>query len=146
MSKSVEHPANRDLPVDCGAAADAAAAPIDHRLLEIGATRLERTPHILLIVFAGENYSGWIRDSHLGGRLRGAVVGTRFEQQYPARGIFRQPRSKHGARRACTHDDDVVVIRHPSRFAHSSGSRNYIVSVVSRRPGDLPYADRRSTY
>ena len=46
----VEHPANRDLSVDCGAAAGAATAPVGHRRLHVGAPRFQRAPLVLLHV------------------------------------------------------------------------------------------------
>ncbi len=75
-----EHPANRDLAVDRGAATGAASAPIRHRCLHVGAARLQRAPLVLLHIFRAEKDRSRIGDPHRLGRLGGAIVRPGLEQ------------------------------------------------------------------
>ena len=105
----LERRANRDLPVYRGAAADAAPAPIHHRILRVGASRLERGPLEFLEMLERHHHPGRIRDAHLGRRLGGSVIRPSFKQQNAARSILGKARSQHCTRRTGANDDDVVL-------------------------------------
>ena len=112
-------PPDGDLAIHHAAAAQAAAAPIQMRLLRPCAPGHQ--PGVLPLMLQGgrEDDPQRVRAPHLVRRLVRAPVPSGLQQQHPPRRVFRQPGRHDGARRPAAHHDHV-----PRRIRHAAPYRN----------------------
>jgi hypothetical protein len=86
----VGHGADRDLAVDCRAAAHGTAAPEQQRRLPLGAARQEPRPAEVVIAYGVHR----VRNADVFRRGRGAQILPGLEQQHAMRLVFAQARGQ----------------------------------------------------
>ena len=102
----VGHGADRDLAVDCGAAAHGATAPEQQRLLPLGASRQEPRPAEVVIADGVHR----VRDADVFRRGRGAQILPGLEQQHAMRCVFAEARGQRRSGGTSADDDRVVFV------------------------------------